>query len=87
MILGVGLFNLVVTETDLYYYQQNNNDKNEPKKNKVWIDTNIEEMKTFLGFLVRIVKELERFDYWSNHPLLYTSISGNIITKNRSQQL
>ena len=59
MFIGDDLFNLFVTETNLYYYQQNNDNDNESTKNKAWIYTNVAEMKKILGrvIIMGIVKK------------------------------
>lgn len=89
MFLGDDLFNLFASETNLYYYQQNNDNNNGSTKNKAWIDTNIAEMKKFLGLLVvmGLVKKSERDDYWSTHQVLHTPIFGNTMPRNRFRQL
>lgn len=88
LFIGDDLFDLFTTQTNLYHNQQyNNND--ESTKIKAWIDTNVVEMKKFLGLVVimGIVKKPEKDDYWSTHPGLHTPIFGNTMPRNRFRQL
>ncbi|XP_017762629.1 PREDICTED: piggyBac transposable element-derived protein 4-like [Eufriesea mexicana] len=89
LFIGDDLFNLFVTQTNLYRNHQNNDNNNAPTKNKTWIDTNVVEMKEFWGLVIimRIVKKPQRDDYWPTHPGLHTSIFGNTMQRNRFRQL
>ncbi|XP_035742930.1 piggyBac transposable element-derived protein 4-like [Vespa mandarinia] len=89
LFIGDDLFNLFVTQTNLYHNQQNNDKNNASTKNKTWVDTNVVEMKKFLGLviLMGIVKKPEQDDYWSTHPGLHSPIFGNTMPRNRFQQL
>nr|XP_012153228.1 PREDICTED: piggyBac transposable element-derived protein 4-like [Megachile rotundata] len=89
LFIGDDLFDLFVTQTNLYHNQQNNDNNNASRKNKAWVDTNVVEMKKFLGLviLMGIVKKPEQDDYWSTHPGLHSPIFGNTMPRNRFRQL
>lgn len=44
------VLNLLARETNRYYHQQRNH--NEKKKDKAWTDTDVVEMKKFLGLII-----------------------------------
>ena len=47
------VLNLLARETNRYYHQQSNH--NEKKKDKAWTDTDVVEMKKFLGLIIIII--------------------------------
>lgn len=81
------VLNLLARETNRYYHQQSNH--NEKKKDKAWTDTDVVEMKKFLGLIIIMgfVKKSEKDEYWSTNPVLCTAIFGNTMTRNRFHEI
>lgn len=83
LIMGDDFIDIFVKETNRYYYQ--NNPNNNVNRDKEWTDTNIIEMKKFIGLLIlmRLVRRIEINDYWSTNPLVEISTFGNAMTEER----
>ena len=85
------LFDLLVTQTNLYASQYKRNNPNLPRHSQAnyWFDTTRNEMKKFLALtlLMGIVKKPELSDYWSTNALLKGSVFNSVMPRNRYQTI
>ena len=84
------LFDLLVTQTNLYASQYKRTNPNLPRHSQAnyWFDTSRNEMKQFLALilLMGIVKKPELSDYWSTNALLKGSVFNSVMPRNRYQK-
>ena len=85
------LFDLLVTQTNLYASQYKRNNPNLPRYSQAnfRFDTSRIEIKKFLALtlLMGIVKKPELSDYWSTNPLLKGSLFNSVMSRNRYQTI
>ena len=84
------VFDLLVTQTNLYASQYISNHPNlfAHSQARSWHNTTSDEMKKFIAMgIVRIPRGITLSDYWSTNPLLKGSVFNSVMARNRYQTI
>lgn len=88
LFFGEDLFEMMCKETNLYHMQNESKYKHS-KKTRKWTNVTVKEMKVFLAIIIlmgKVRKDSIR-EYWSTDAFIETPIFGNLLSRNRFEQI